>query len=323
MAVSRALVAQGLDPEPILAKASLDLQVIEGAPDQRIPIANMTRFWQAAQQATGDPSFGLKVGEYVHSMNFRALGLLLVTCKTLAQALEKTISYQALISDTVTTGIERRPQATALTIEPLAGIEISPLAIDAFYSFVLRHCKDMLGDHQLIVGVELMRDAPSNPTSWEKFFGCPVSFNSTVNRLWMDRGTLEQPTNMGDALLAAQNEMAVQQYLEQMNASSWAERVSQSIHKALATHEPTLASVATEFNLTERTLARRLKTEEVTFRQLLQDKRQELAQYYLTQTNLSITEIAFNLSFTDVSNFGRAFQRWCGMSPIEYRNQER
>jgi len=320
IAVTRALLAQGTDPKPALEKAGLDLNIIESAPDDRIPISKMTRFWQAVVEETGDPAFGLKVGEYVHSMNFRALGLLLVTCKTLAQALEKLITYQAVISDSVVTRLQHTPEATALTIEPLEGITISPLAIDAFFSSLVRHCKDVIGDQKLIVSIELMRKEPNNPKSWQLFFDCPVIFNAPSNSLWMNRVTLEQPTVMGDTFLADQNEQAVQHYLEQMNALSWSERTKQVIHKALSNHEPTLADVAEVFNITERTLARRLKAEEKTFRQLLQDKRQELAQYYLSNTTLSITEITYNLAFTDVSNFSRAFQRWCGTSPSEYRN---
>ncbi|NRA59960.1 MAG: AraC family transcriptional regulator [Psychrobium sp.] len=321
MAVSRALIAQGIDPKPVLASAGIDINIIEQAPDERVPINKMTRFWQGTQQATACPSFGLKVGEYVHSMNFRALGLLLVTCKTLAQALQKLISYQALISDSVTTRLQHRPQATALTIEPLAGVDISPLAIDAFFSAFVHHCTDMIGQQKLVVEIELMREKPENPAPWQAFFNCPVTFNATENSLWMDRTMLEQLTIMGDAHLAQQNESAVQSYLEQMNASSWSERTSQVIHKTLPNSEPTLAGIASVFNITERTLGRRLKTEGTTFRQLLQNKRQELAQYYLSKTSLSITEITFNLAFTDVSNFCRAFQRWNAMSPSKYRQK--
>jgi AraC-like DNA-binding protein len=209
--------------------------------------------------------------------------------------------------------------ATGLIIEPIDKVEISPLAIDAFFSSLIKHCKDMIGDQSLIEGIELMRPEPKNFQVWGSFFNCPVTFNAEHNCFWMNKGKLEQPTNMGDVVLAHQNEQVVQRYLEKMNSASWSERCSQVIQKALSNHEPTLTSVASVFNITDRTLSRRLKEEGTSFRQLLQKKRLELAEYYLSSTAKSITEITYNLAFTDTSNFSRAFQRWKGMTPSEYR----
>ena len=323
IAVSRALVAQGTNPTSILNKVGLDLEAIEKSPDDRIPVEKMTLFWQAVAEDTGNLAFGLKVGEHFHSMNFRALGLLLVTCETLAQALEKIIAYQAMISDSVITRLQHTPESTALTIEPLEGVVISPLAIDAFFSTLTRHCKDIIGDKKLVMSIELMREEPENPKPWQMFFDCPVTFNAPNNSMWMNRAILELPTVMGDVVLADHNEQVVQQYLEKINALSWSQRTKQVIHKLLCSQEPTLADVAEVFNLTERTLGRRLKAEGNSYRQLLQDKRQELAKYYLEKTTLSITEISFNLAFTDVSNFSRAFHRWCAITPSEHRNKLR
>ncbi|MCL1046150.1 AraC family transcriptional regulator [Shewanella electrodiphila] len=321
MAVSRALEAQGIDAKPLLAEAGIDIALLKLSPEERIPVIKMTHFWKIVEQKTANQAFGLTVGEFVHSMNFRALGLLFVTCQNLAEALEKLIRYQVIISDSVNTRLIRKVDSIGLVIEPLDTVDISPLAIDAFFSSLLKHCHELLGDNKLIERIELMRSAPENPKAWKNLFNCSITFDAEYNAVWMKRESLEQPTNMGDVFLAHQNEQVVLQYLEKMQTSSWAYRTSQIIHKTLVNNEPTLASVAAVFNITERTLSRRLKEEQTSFRLLLQHKRIELAEYYLSNKAISITEITFNLGFTDISNFSRAFQRWKNQTPTEYRAQ--
>ena len=83
--------------------------------------------------------------------------------------------------------------------------------------------------------------------------------------------------------------------------------------------EPGLADIAQVFNLSERTLRRYLQQENTSYRQLLEEVRREMAQYWLRRPQETITSVALRLGFSDSSNFSRAFQRWFQQTPGQFR----
>lgn len=319
VAVSWTLKAEGVEPEAVFQEAGLTLSEHVRNPAGRIPIQNMTRLWDAAVKATESPAFGLKVSQHVHAMHFKALGMLTVTSESVAQAFEKIIAYHALISDSVIINLQYQPDVIGFSINENEGVDISHSAIDAFFSVILKYCQNMMGNVTVVRKVDLKRPMPKAPKSWNEFYDCPVYFGQTSNVLWLDRGLLEQPSIHYDEKMAVANENAVKDYLKSMNADTWAHKCKLNIQFSAEFEPPTLAMLAQQFNLSERTLARKLKDEGTSFSQLLQEKKQEVACYYLTETTESIVNIALNLGFKDTSNFNRAFQRWFNMTPSQYR----
>lgn len=319
LAVARSLNASGIEPSVIFEDAGLSLAELESDPDSRVPIDLMTRFWHGVEVATQSASFGLRVGQYAYPMHFRALGRLMMTSDTLALAFERLPSYYALVSNSASIKLQRTPQLLGFTITPLDGVDISHMAIDAFFATLMHHGDLMIGDSSFIHRVDLMRAEPKDPTPWVACFKAKVSFNKQENCMWMDRGMLEKSTVMADPKLAAENEHQVRQYLHQMQALTWREKTYQAIHAMLVVGDPTAAKAAKIYNISERTLSRYLQLEGTNFRLLLQDKRKELAHYYLGNSELSVTQLADKLGYTCLSNFTRAFHLWYGISPSRYR----
>lgn len=323
IAISRALSASGVDAYRVFDNAGLCLDEVESAPDSRIAIERMTRLWHLAEQATESEAFGLTVGQYAYPMHFRSLGLLMMTSATLAQAFEALPNYSALVSNSASIKLQRTPDRLGFTISPLPGVDISPMSIDAFFATLMHHGELILGHEKFVLSVELMRAEPKNLSPWQSCFSCPISFDKQENCLWMDRSMLEQSTVMGNPKLAAQNEIKVRDYLDKMQALKWQEKASQAIHAMLVSGEPTAQKVAQVYNISERTLRRKLKEEGTRFRDLLQQKRRELAYHYLMNTELSITLLSDKLGYTSLTNFSRAFHRWHGTSPAAFRHRSK
>jgi len=86
---------------------------------------------------------------------------------------------------------------------------------------------------------------------------------------------------------------------------------------------PSLDKVAAQLAMTPRTLRRRLDERNTNFRQITDDVRYQLARQYLQTTTLSIQEIAYLLGYADPSNFGRAFRKWAGTGPSDFRQKPR
>ena len=99
------------------------------------------------------------------------------------------------------------------------------------------------------------------------------------------------------------------------------EQVKDTLRRSLAGKRPTLQDVARELGLGARTLQRRLTDAGITFQQLVEETRRDLAHHYLKQSNVELNEIAFLLGFEDANSFFRAFQAWEGTSPSEWRTR--
>lgn len=321
IAISWALNGQGVKADDIFSSVGLNLNDFEQKPSGRIPIDKMTQLWGAAIKATADPAFGLRVSEYVHAVHFKALGMLIVSCENLAKALEKIVTYHALISDSVQLSLKHGPDKVGFCIRAIEGVNISPAAIDAFYAVIVKFCQSMLGSVNLVSHLELERTA-TETKPWLNFFNSDVQFNQPDNCLWLKRSYLEKASLHFDEKVQQMNENAVQDYLQDMNAHTWVNKCRKYLVIAANEEAPSLTKLAQQLNVSERTLTRHLRAEGYSFSQILQQKKQELAQYYLLETDESITNIALNLGFKDSSNFTRAFQRWFKSSPTEFRNNQ-
>lgn len=319
LAIVKALEKSGVDGEALMKQAEMDIQGIKENPEARIPIEKMTRLWGLAEDATQNPAFGLSVSQSVNPLHFRALGMLMMTSSTIAETFEKVVKYYSLISNTGLVELERTPEFLGFKIQPLESVEISSLAIDAFFSSVVVLCEQVLHNRDFVDSVELIKPEPKSKEAWETFFQCPVTFGAENNCLWMKRDILEAHSAFGDSKMALYSESVIQDYLETMKQGSWRDRVMQAIHAAFTHGEPSLADIAAQLEVSERSLSRRLKEEQTSFRALLSEKRKELAQFYLKNSELPVTEIAYKLGFSDVSNFNRACQNWFGCSPSVYR----
>jgi AraC-like DNA-binding protein len=106
----------------------------------------------------------------------------------------------------------------------------------------------------------------------------------------------------------------------QLAQKSIREQVKGIVKKVLAGQRPALQDVARELHLSTRTLQRRLTNEGVTFQQLMEDARRELAQHYLLHSSLELNETAYLLGYEDANSFFRAFHHWEGTSPGEWRS---
>src|SRR5207247_3082308 len=168
--------------------------------------------------------------------------------------------------------------------------------------------------------LELTRPV-KNRTLLESHFGCRVRFKAARNALVWRSSDLDRPfvTHNEELLtmIGAQLESELKSRNTSMNVG---EQVKHTLRRSLAGKRPTLQDVAQELGMGARTLQRRLTDAGISFQQLVEDTRRDLAHHYLKQSNVELNEIAFLLGFEDANSFFRAFQAWEGTSPMEWRN---
>ena len=172
--------------------------------------------------------------------------------------------------------------------------------------------------------VYFKHSSPNEVAAHEAFFGCPVVYNADRDALQVSEQGLRVPNKLADEAISDFFDSHLESELPQFADNlSLARRLRSSISQSLSEGVPTISEIAGRFHMSARTLQRRLSDDGLSFQQIVDDSRRELAKRFLQQTDYSLSEIAFLTGFADQSAFNRAFRRWAGQTPRSYRLQVR
>jgi AraC-like DNA-binding protein len=177
-----------------------------------------------------------------------------------------------------------------------------------------------LGEFLAPALVELQRAEPENPQRWESMLSSRVVFGCDSSRISWFLSDIRESLVTGNPELAWANDEQAQSYLDSLTAQTTSREVVDKIVERLPDGPPSQQQIAEALHVSNRTLQRRLKDEGTSFMDLLQDTRLQLAQKYLQQRSRSVVETAYMLGFSEPSTFSRAFKRWTGVAPADYRD---
>jgi AraC-like DNA-binding protein len=168
--------------------------------------------------------------------------------------------------------------------------------------------------------VHFTHPVATNAAEYDRFFGCPVILGHAWNELVLVRVAFDAPEPLADADLRAVFEQHGEELLARLpTAETIASKVRKLTIASLGEGDVGMESMAKKLHMSVATLRRRLKEEGTTHSQILDDLRFELAKGYLRRQDLAVSEIAYNLGFSHVNAFHKAFKRWTGSAPVEYR----
>ena len=308
-----------VDPAPLFARAGIELSVTHD-PDARIPTRRMLDLWALAIEATGNPCIGLHAARLFQPAMLHGLGFAWLASDTLLDALGRLVCYSRLINSIVRLRIQEQADTTALVaIIPDVFPNYVPAGVDLGMAVFLRMCQITVGQKLLPSHVVLQRPEPPCSAEFTRMFGDSIEYGAADNRLCFESELLNQPLMTANPELARINDQTVVDYLARFDHASIAMKVRSKIIEQLPDGIPKQENIAETLHVSSRSLQRRLKEEATSFKGLLEDTRQALAQQYLRENHRSIGEITYLLGFSEPSNFTRAFKRWTGKTPAEYR----
>lgn len=178
----------------------------------------------------------------------------------------------------------------------------------------------MLGDHHDLVRLELSYDHSVYLDDYQKFFNCPILFNAHRNLIRFNAAILARaiktysPVNFQSAIQIC--DQALKQF-EQMNQHSLVNVLQHLIESHLPDRFD-MQQAAQHFHISERHLRRLLLNEGLNFQLLRQQVLETKAKQWI-EDNQSISEVSFKLGFSELREFRRAFKKWTGYSPTEYK----
>lgn len=168
--------------------------------------------------------------------------------------------------------------------------------------------------------VHIQHPAPKTLQHHEAFFGCPVRFGSDRDGLLISAEALARPNRLGDQGITAFLIGHLEQELSALSqTTSLQDRLRDAIARSLSEGLPRMEDMASRLGMSVRSLHRRLAEDGLSFQTLTEETRRDLAEGLLRDERYSLSEIAFLTGFSEQSSFTRAFKRWRGETPAQFR----
>ena len=163
---------------------------------------------------------------------------------------------------------------------------------------------------------------PSDLSAYNRLFRAPLQFDQPVNEMRLDARFLQHPLVQADLGLCTVLDHYAEELLAKLpHSESFLDTVRRIMSQGLRGGDPSLTAIAKQLGYAPRTLQRKLQEAGTSYHTLLDDMRRELSIYYLKDAQIAVSEIAFLLGFSETSAFHRAFRRWMGISPGEFRHR--
>jgi AraC-like DNA-binding protein len=322
LAIARALETQGCDAAAVFANAGLDISILDD-PEKRVPVRNPSRLWPLAVQATGDPCFGLEVARHTLPTTFHSLGFSLAASATLREAFERIVRDHRLVTDAIAVRLEPVHNCYRLSVTPDPRAALAPEAIDAVLALVVRLCRSLASPQLSPDRVEMRRQAPKDPSPFFKYFRAPIAFGARNDAVFFDKEICEHPLRGANAVLARANDVITARAIERFYGSLLSDRVRVVLIDRFSDGTPSLIEVARAMGMSPRGLQRGLAREMTTYARVVDETRRQLAASYLGDRRYAMNEITFLLGFSGAAAFSRAFRRWTGQTPSDYRRSRR
>ena len=311
---------RGLDSSGILTAAGFTHKDMDG-PDIRLSLDRIEAVWKTAMQASNDPFLALHAAETVPYGSYGIIDFICEAASTVHEAIKRLCFYYPLINNCVILTAESGKQECALYLGSQVG-KLLPSMIEFIVSTIVIHTRLCWHMDWSPGRVEFPYPAPEDLSEYARIFRCSFRFEAPIAKLVFTRNIWAStiPT-ANPALLKALDEQAATLLALHPPPQDTEARVRNAIGPKLQSGEYCLESVAREMGFSPRSLQRHLKSIDRSFGQILDDLRAQTAKYYLQDPEIPIGEVAGKVGYLEASSFSRAFKRWTGFTPMQYRKK--
>ena len=299
--------------------ATLDLQ--DANPLARFSAEAYCQLLIKAAERLQDPLLGLHLGQAIQPSHLGALGYVLLACENLGAAWLRIQRYHRLVHDI--NPVQHRFEGGNLELQwGIAHGKPGALFDESGITGIVQFGRDLCGQKLPLAGVDFVNPPPTDLQPYRDYFDCPLRFNQPMTRLAFPLGSLMAPLRQPDPTLLKLMEEQVDVALAQLpNAGDLAEMTRRVVAHLAPRGSPELEQVAHELRLSPRVFYRRLAEQGLNFRALREAALQQVAELHLRDPRLTLAEVGALLGYSEQSAFSRAFKRWSGVSPLQWRHQ--
>ena len=311
----------GLDAESLLREAGID-PALRLDINARIPERQFDNLLYIARERSQDEAFVFHIIERSHPSYFGALGYAWMTSGTLRKAFERAERYYKLIS--TKTEMRLDDEGDELVVHLRSTYEdVRDLALRERVRLVgpVKLCRLSYGEDFTPRRVQFTHPRPANSADYYAFFRSELNFGQDETQLVIAAEVADEPLSGFNPQMVQQFDQMLADYAARHDRNDIVGRTRAAIMEELPAGAATLEHTAEKLLMSPRTLTRRLQDHGQSFKDMLAKTRRELAEKYILDQSLTLTEISFLLGFSEASSFSRAYRSWTGHSPSSHRER--
>ena len=311
----------GCKPEALISALGIDSSALDN-PVHRFPTETHIKLLHVAEDILGETGIGVKIGQEFRPQTFRDIGYASISCADITEALKLNARYQPLTQQIGTTRLEFDGDTAAIVWRPFSDNHeyMRPVA-DAVFGgyFTVGLWMAWINVGTVMSEVQFRHSPVPYAGVFERIFNCQVQFNARRNAMVFDAEIARRAFPQHNPELMKIISQRLDRALALLQSpQSPKEHTYDVIEALLPSGAPTVGSVARLLNVSERTLRRRLSKQGVSFRQLLQNVRQDSCDIHLRDNSVSLADLAQRLGYSEQSAFAHAFRSWYDMTPKQY-----
>ena len=325
VAYAEALLA--LAEELGLARAELFVAArvrpeVLGSPNGRLSFIDFHQLTQAALERCGEPALGLALGQRLNVSTHGILGYAVLSSANLGKALQFALKYYRVLGLSFELELVERGEDMELrAVESFPMGPQSRFTAEGLLASIHTIARFLLGEELQGLAVGFAYPAPEYAERYVEVFGIAAQFEQSYHWLRLPRYYLQRPMALANPATVQMCEQQCEALLASLDVQDGLLTRLRRLLLARPGEFPNLESAASALHTSGRSLRRHLARMGTSYQQVLDDVRKRLALQYLTSTHLPLYEIANLLGFSDSSNFRRAFRKWTGKLPGDYRNE--
>ena len=307
-----------LNPSEMLAQVGIDRAMLADA-DNRIPAGAVVTLLEESARASRCLTFGLRMAETRQLTDLGAISLLLTHKRTLREVLLAMINYRHLMNEALALQMEDAGADVIIREEVVTDARThSRQATELALGVLARAASALLGNRWKPHRVMFSHEAPPDLHLHRRVFKSKLVFGSEYNAFVCAAEDLDSPSSAANPALARYAEQLLQSLPKAQDRSPSME-VREAIYVLLPMGRATVEQVAKKLGLNVRTLQRQLEEDAVTFSELINSVRRELAVRYVRSGQHSLGQVAELLGYSTQTSFTRWFKSEFGVAPRQWQ----
>ncbi|MBN1848998.1 MAG: AraC family transcriptional regulator ligand-binding domain-containing protein [Deltaproteobacteria bacterium] len=317
----QSLMDWGVSEEKIYHLSKLRQKDLKNT-DDRIPIEHFIKLGRVAPELTGLPEIGLILGQQASFKNIGIIFKLAIQCETVRESLHHVVRYSNLGNEVAKARFDEEKDFSEWSEQYISSRYLCIPLVEFECCQKLKVFHSVLGKNFHPVQAKFQYDQPDYIGKYLEIFQAPLLFNQEKSGIVFDSKFLTMPNPNPDPYIKAILSRHAENLSRDLESSKgFKDKVRMIIMNNLESGKVNLDMIAKKLNVSSRTVYRQLKAENISYKTLLNDVQKQLAQTYLKEASISINDISFLLGFSEASAFHRAFKRWFGMNPGQYRRK--
>ena len=279
---------------------------------------------ETAADLSGDPCLAIRLGQQLGISSYGTFGFALMSCASLRETIQLLLRYGQVLFQPSWTAYEHEGGMMLRADISRGTAAQQQLLAELSFSNLMAMGKTLYGDqveNAESLEIQLSYSKPSHLACYRNAFRSPIKFDCEHSQLFLPAQVLETPVKTANRSKHVVFQQQCEEILRGLNS---VEKTTAAVRQLLiqsAGDFLDIAQVAEGLHVSERTLRRRLEAESTSFRSTFEEIRDLLAREYLAKTELTVAEIAHLLDYAETVNFRRAFVRWNGVTPSDYRQR--